>query len=153
MYAVDFDGTVRWTWDYVKEQLGFTGDRWSGADWLAHKKGRVTWKDTFCCAQDIALHGKTVVVPAGGLTVWLADGGDRAVLRGVGLIPSYAGNEYPATFGQCIGADGAVYRQWHRRDNAGSAGMAWRPPLDAIAWRRAKRREGDESGRQDSRVG
>ena len=37
----------------------------------------------------------------------------------VGVIPNYAGNEYPATFGQSADEAGNVYVQWHRRDNAG----------------------------------
>ncbi len=120
IYALKPDGTVCWTWDYVVERLGFKGNRWSGADWLAHKKGeRVTWRDQFVCAQDIALDGKTLVIPAGGETLFLDDAGDRAALRAVGLVPSYAGSELPATFGLSIGEDGAVYRQWHRRDNTG----------------------------------
>jgi len=32
IYAIEPDGTVCWTWDFVKEQLGFAGDRWSGTD-------------------------------------------------------------------------------------------------------------------------
>ncbi|MBN2476115.1 MAG: PQQ-binding-like beta-propeller repeat protein [Pirellulales bacterium] len=119
IYAVDPDGAVRWTWDYARRELGFQGDRFSGRQWLEHKKGRVTWRDQFCCSVDLALDGDTVVVPAGGKILWLADAGDRAELRGVGLVPSYAGQEYPAVFGQSIGEDGAVYAQWHRRDNAG----------------------------------
>ena len=34
------------------------------------------------------------------------------------MIPSFAGREYPAAFGQSIGEDGEVYVQWHHRDNA-----------------------------------
>jgi len=34
-------------------------------------------------------------------------------------VPSYKGSETPATFGLSAGEDGAVYRQWHRRDNTG----------------------------------
>ena len=119
VYALEPDGTIAWTWDFVKEVLGFEGDRWSGADWLAHKKGRVTWRDSFCCSTDLAAHDGLVVLPAGGRTVWLKDAGDHAEMHATGLVPNYAGSEYPATFGQSIGPDGAVYRQWHRRDNAG----------------------------------
>ncbi|HUT11343.1 MAG TPA: PQQ-binding-like beta-propeller repeat protein [Thermoguttaceae bacterium] len=119
VYALEPDGTVAWSWDFVKEVMGFDGDRWSGQAWLEHKQGRVTWRDTFCCSTDIALFDKTVVVPAGGRTVWLEDGGSGPKLRAMGLVPAYAGSEYPATFGQSIGEDGAVYRQWHRRDNSG----------------------------------
>jgi len=119
VYALEPDGTVCWTWDFVREVMGLEGDRWNGQDWLAHKRGRVTWRDSFCCSVDIAWHDGLVVVPAGGRTVWLEDAGDGARLRAVGVVPPYAGSEYPATFGQSIGADGAVYRQWHRRDNSG----------------------------------
>ena len=119
VHALDPDGSVRWTWDFVKEVLDFPGNRWDGGQWLRHKQGRVTWRDSFCCSMNVAAHGKMVVVPAGGRTVWLEDTGDKPELGGVGLVPSYAGTEYPATFGQSIGEDGTVYRQWHRRDNAG----------------------------------
>ena len=50
VYALEPDGKVCWTWDYVKERLGFTGDRWSGADWSKHKDGRVLQSDQFSCA-------------------------------------------------------------------------------------------------------
>ncbi|MGD8239482.1 MAG: PQQ-binding-like beta-propeller repeat protein [Armatimonadota bacterium] len=119
VYALEPNGTVCWTWDYVKERLDFDGDRWSGADWLKHKEGRATWRDQFLCSRNVALHERTVVVPAGGETVWLRDAGDKAELRAIGLVPPVAGREPPATFGLSVGEDGAVYRQWHRRDNAG----------------------------------
>ena len=119
VYAVEPDGTVCWIWDFVKEVLKFTGDRWDGRQWLKHSKGRVTWRDSFCCSMNVGAFGKTIVVPAGGRTVWLEDTGSAAKVRAEGLIPNYAGSEYPATFGQSIGEDGSVYRQWHRRDNAG----------------------------------
>lgn len=119
VYAVQPDGQVCWTWDYVRQRLGFTGDRFSGADWLEHKGGRATWRDQFCCSRDIALWQRTLVIPAGGETVWLEDTGEGPQLRGVGLVPPYAGSELPATFGLSIGADGTAYRQWHRRDNTG----------------------------------
>ena len=119
VYALEPNGTVCWKWDYVAEVLGFSGDRLSGEDWRKHKDGRVSWRDHFFCSRDLALDGRTVVIPAGGITVWLDDAGEKAELRGTGSPASLAGNEYPATFGQCIGEDGAVYRQWHRRDNYG----------------------------------
>ncbi len=119
VYAVEPAGQVVWTWDFVREVIGFSGDRWSGADWLEHCEDRVTWKDHFVCSRDISLVGKTVVMPAGGRTVFLDDAGDTATLRAVGEIPAYAGSEYPATFGQSADAAGNVYVQWHRRDNAG----------------------------------
>ena len=123
VYAVEPDGTVCWIWDFVREQLGFTGDRYSGADWLKHKKERVTWRDHFFCSRNVALHGKRVVVPAGGKTIWLEDRGDHGQLLAEGIVPAFAGKEFPATFGQSIGSDGTVYRQWHRRDNAGRVEM------------------------------
>jgi outer membrane protein assembly factor BamB len=119
IYAVEPDGTLAWTWDFVKEVVKFDGNRWSGEDWLASRKGRVNWKDHFVCSRDICLVGKTVVLPAGGRTVFLDDAGSAAKLRVVGQIPAYDGDEYPATFGQSADAAGNVYVQWHRRDNAG----------------------------------
>ena len=115
VHAVTPEGRVKWTWDYVREILKFTGDRWSGAEWAAHKKGRVSWRDQFLCSRDMSAHGKTLVVPTGGTIVWLDDAGDRPVLRA-----GYTPKESPATYGLSIGEDGAVYRQWYRRDNTGS---------------------------------
>lgn len=119
VYAVEPDGAVAWTWDFVKEVVKFEGDRWSGADWLAHRKDRVTWRDHFVCSRDLCLAGKSIVVPAGGRTVFLEDAGDKPKLRAVGEIPNYDGSEYPATLGQSADEAGHVYVQWHRRDNAG----------------------------------
>lgn len=119
VYAIEPDGAVAWTWDFVKEVVKFDGNRWSGEEWLAQRKDRVTWRDHFVCSRDICLVGKTVVVPAGGRTVFLDDAGDRPKLRVVGEIPAYDGTEFPATFGQSADAAGNVYVQWHRRDNAG----------------------------------
>jgi len=123
VYAVQPAGEVVWTWDFVKEVVEFEGDRWSGADWLKHRQDRVTWRDHFVCSRDICLVDKTVVMPAGGRTVFLADAGDSPRLRAVGEIPQYAGSEYPATFGQSADEAGNVYVQWHRRDNAGRVEM------------------------------
>lgn len=119
LFALESDGTVAWKWDFVKEVIDFHGNRWSGADWLAHRGDRVTWRDHFVCSRDICLADGVVVMPAGGRTVFVEDAGDSARLRSVGEIPKYAGSEYPATFGQSADADGNVYVQWHRRDNAG----------------------------------
>ncbi len=119
VYAVKPDGELVWNWDFVKEVIKFDGNRWSGADWVKVRKDRVTWRDHFVCSRDICLIGKTVVMPAGGRTIFLDDGGIAPHLRAVGVIPAYAGNEYPATFGQSADAAGNVYVQWHRRDNAG----------------------------------
>ena len=119
VYAVEPNGEIVWTWDFVKEVVQFDGNRWSGADWLASRKDRVTWRDHFVCSRDICLVGKTVVIPAGGRTVFLEDAGKSPRLRVVGEIPEYAGKEFPATFGQSADAAGNVYVQWHRRDNSG----------------------------------
>jgi outer membrane protein assembly factor BamB len=119
VHAVDLPGSIQWTWDFVKQVVGFDGDRWSGEDWMRIRKQRVTWRDHFVCSRDICLLGRTIVVPAGGRTVFLEDQGANPRLRTVGEIPAYDGQEYPATFGQSADPDGNVYVQWHRRDNAG----------------------------------
>lgn len=119
VYAIEPDGTPVWTWDFVKEVVKFDGDRWSGADWTKARKDRVTWRDHFVCSRDICLVGKTIVVPAGGRTVFIEDAGTGPKVRSVGEIPNYAGDEFPATFGQSADDAGNVYVQWHRRDNAG----------------------------------
>jgi hypothetical protein len=71
VFALSPQGQVRWTWDYVREVLKFQGDRWSGQDWLDFKKERVTWREQFLCSREMAVHGQTLVVPAGGSIVWL----------------------------------------------------------------------------------
>ncbi len=119
VYAFEENGELCWTWDFVKEELGFNGNRWSGQEWLEHKNGRVTWRDHFCCSQDISVYEKTIVIPAGGRTIFLEDQMDNPKLLDIGVIPSYYGKEYPAAFGQSIGEDGSVYVQYHRRDNSG----------------------------------
>lgn len=135
--AMTFEGKQLWEWDFVKEVVGFDGNRWSGESWatfcekrmLATLKpgtkptssdGRVTWKDHFVCSRDICLiKGNTVVIPAGGRTLFLEDTGDAPKLKATGEIPAWSGKEFPATFGQSADDDGNVYVQWHRRDNAG----------------------------------
>lgn len=119
VYAFEGDGTQAWAWDFVKQVIGFEGDRWKGEDWLKARPNRVTWRDHFVCSREMCMLGKTLVIPAGGRTVFLRDVGDHAELRVAGEIPQYDGNEYPATFGQSADEDGNVYVQWHRRDNAG----------------------------------
>jgi len=115
VYAVTADGETIWDWDYVRQRLKFEGDRWSGADWQ-RLKGQATWREQFCCSRDIALHERTLVVPAGGGLVWLEDAGDRGVERAV-----YLGRrESPATLGLSLDESGGVYRQWTQRDNYGS---------------------------------
>jgi len=119
VFAVEPNGTAVWKWDFVKEIIGFPGNRWSGEEWYAYKKGRVNWRDHFVCSRNMAVSGKTLVIPAGGRIVYLEDEGDQPRLRIVGEIPSYHGKEYPAAFGLSIGQEGETYLQWHRRDNAG----------------------------------
>ncbi len=123
VYAVEPAGKVAWMWDFVKEVIGYEGNRWNGQEWHKHKQGRVTWRDHFCCSRNLSLFKKMIVIPAGGRTVFLDDDGEQAKLRVVAEIPSFHGREYPAAFGQSIGEDGAVYVQWHRRDNAGRVEM------------------------------
>ncbi|MGA2032104.1 MAG: PQQ-binding-like beta-propeller repeat protein [Thermoguttaceae bacterium] len=112
VYALEFDGRVCWQWDFVGEHLGFSGDRWSGAAWAGHLKGRVRLTEQFLCSRDIALDDRTVVLPAGGTLVWLEDLGPQAKIARLHL-------QYTATLGLSIGGDGTVYRQWHWLDNIG----------------------------------
>ncbi len=114
VYALDPAGRIAWTWDFVKEVLHFQGDRWSGADWAKRGK-RVGWRDQFCCSRDLLLHGKVLVLPAGGSVVWLEDRG-----KGPRLLAVYAPRESPSTLGISMDHRGRVYRQWYRRDNTGS---------------------------------
>ncbi|MBN2328731.1 MAG: PQQ-binding-like beta-propeller repeat protein [Candidatus Omnitrophica bacterium] len=127
VYAIESDGSHCWTWDFVREVLKFSGDRWSGKDWLQFKQDRVTWRDHFCTSRNMAVFQKTLVIPAGGRTVFLEDAGKNPNLLAIGQIPAYAGREYPAAFGQSIGENGDVYIQYHRRDNAGRVEiLKWR---------------------------
>lgn len=119
VYALEPDGTICWTWDFVKEILEFDGDRWSGEAWCKHKGGKVTWRDQFCCSIDIAAFGKKIVVPVAGSLVCLSDRGNRAELLSMPVVPTYAGSEKPAIFGLSLADDGMAYVQWHRRDNTG----------------------------------
>jgi len=112
VYALEPDGKVCWTWDFVTERLGFKGDRWSGQDWLHRKETRVTPAELFCCSRDIAVQGKTLVIPAGGYVVWLKDDGDRAEVQTT-IMPRNV------TLGLSLGEDGTVYRQWTLLDNGG----------------------------------
>jgi outer membrane protein assembly factor BamB len=115
VHALTPDGTVCWVWDFVRRQLDFGGDRWSGEDWR-RLRGRAGWQEQFCCNRNIALFGKTLVVPAGGTLCWLEDTGEEARLRGTYL----ARREAPGTLGLSLADDGTVYRQWTRRDNEGN---------------------------------
>ncbi len=112
VYALEPDGRICWTWDFVKEQMGFRGARWSGADWVKHKRDRVLQGDQFCCAWNLAVHDKMIVLPAGGHVAWLEDMGNKPEVRAVQ-------SPRTPTLGLSIGEDGAVYRQWHRLDNGG----------------------------------
>jgi outer membrane protein assembly factor BamB len=119
VYALEADGTICWTWDFVREVLRYDGDRWSGEQWLRHKSGKVTWRDQFCCAIDIAAVDRKVVVPVAGSLICLSDEGNRAEIDASPIVPSYAGSERPAIFGFSIADDDVAYVQWHRRDNTG----------------------------------
>jgi len=112
IYALEPDGTVCWKWDFVKEVMDFDGNRWSGQDWYKHKDGRVTPNEQFCCSRDLAVHGKMLVIPAGGSVVWLQD---------LGKDPEILATHTPrnVTLGLSIGEDGTVYRQWTLLDNGG----------------------------------
>jgi outer membrane protein assembly factor BamB len=112
IYALKPDGTVCWQWDFVKEVMGFTGNRWSGRDWFRYKGGRVTTNEQFCCSRNLAVHEKTLVVPAGGSVVWMEDLGKEAELRATQTPRN-------VTLGLSIGEDGTVYRQWTLLDNGG----------------------------------
>jgi outer membrane protein assembly factor BamB len=119
VYALELDGKVCWTWDFVKEIIGFTGDCWSGQQWAKYKQGRVTWRDQFCCSRDIAAYEELLVIPAGGSAICLEDAGEKAIPRAISPVPKYAGSEPPALFGMSVSKEGELYRQWHRRDNTG----------------------------------
>jgi outer membrane protein assembly factor BamB len=119
IYALEPDGKVCWTWDFVTNVRKFDGDRWSGRAWCKRNGGRVTWRDQFCCSTDMAVEGRTLVIPAGGSAICLQDRGDHAELDDTLTIPTYAGSEKPCIFALSIGGDGSVYLQWHRRDNTG----------------------------------
>ena len=112
VYALTPEGTLCWTWDFVGQQLGFDGDRWSGAAWREHLQGRVTSREQFLCSRDIALDGRTLVIPAGGSVVWLEDTGASAAVRGLRAPQT-------ATLALSLGDDGTVYRQSHWLDNGG----------------------------------
>jgi outer membrane protein assembly factor BamB len=112
VHALTPEGTLRWTWDYVKEELKFDGDRWSGESWLKFRNGPLRQGDQFFCSRDLAATDRHVLVPAGGALVWLEDLGDRAQARDV-----HSTNG--PTYGLSIGEDGSAYRQWSYLDNVG----------------------------------
>jgi outer membrane protein assembly factor BamB len=180
VHAITPDGTPCWTWDFVKEVLNFSGDRWSGTAWRDHlqalaalqiKKeerphlpknlnsaqlaastlttktvaahgaliGRVTNTEQFLCSRDIALDGRTLVLPAGGSLVWLEDRGGKAEVRRMV-------RQHTPTLGLSIGDDGTVYRQWHWLDNFGQVSLFPRgqaEPTDIQARDKAFRRDLD----------
>jgi outer membrane protein assembly factor BamB len=111
VYALTPEGSLLWKWDYVKDELRFQGDRWSGESWLTFRNTKLRQGDQFLCARDLAA-SKHLVVPAGGSLVWLEDMGDHAQAHDV------HGRSAP-TFGLTIGQDGSVYRQWSYLDNEG----------------------------------
>lgn len=113
VYALEPDGKICWTWDYVKEVLKFNGNRWSGTDWLKHKGSRVLWNDQFLCSRDMAVNGKMVVLPAGSAIAWLEDAGSKAVLLATHR------HSRKATFGLTLDESGTVYWQWVQKDNTG----------------------------------
>ena len=112
VYALEPDGTICWVWDFVKERLGFTTNRWSGQDWRKHKGARVTRNEQFCCSRDLVAYNKTLIIPAGGSVVWLKDVGDSAEVQAVH-------EPRNTTLGLSIGENGTVYRQWTLLDNGG----------------------------------
>ena len=112
VYALEPDGTICWIWDFVKEQLGFTANRWSGYDWAKHRETRVTRNEQFCCAKNLVVYYKTIIIPAGGSVVWLKDARDRAEVQAIH-------EPRNTTLGLSIGEDGTVYRQWTLLDNGG----------------------------------
>jgi len=133
VYALQPDGEVVWTWDFVRERFGFDGDRWSGAAWAQYlknrvepvqqgrlAKGRVITKDMFLCTRDIALDGNVVVMSAGGTVIWLEDAGEKAQVRRADYM-------LMVNLGLSIGEDGTIYRQGHSTDNGGHVEIL--PPL------------------------
>ncbi len=109
VYAITNEGEVKWQWDFVKEVVGFDGNRWSGESWAkfceermlktlkpgakpTSSDGRVNWKDHFVCSRDICLiKGNVVVVPAGGRTLFIEDAGTAPKLKATGEIPEWSG--------------------------------------------------------------
>ena len=37
VFALQPNGETIWSWDFVKEVIGFEGDRWKGSDWVAFR--------------------------------------------------------------------------------------------------------------------
>jgi len=112
VYALKPDGALVWTWDYVKDELKFDGDRWSGEAWLKFRSGSLRQGDQFLCSRDLAAFERHVLVPAGSTLVWLEDLGDHAQA-------SDTHSRNGPTYGLSVGDDGSVYRQWSYLDNEG----------------------------------
>jgi outer membrane protein assembly factor BamB len=113
VYALKPDGAVAWTWDYLKEEIKFEGDRWSGASWLKYRKASLRPGDQFICARDLAASRGGIMVPIGGSLVWLMDKGDHAEARDI------HGRNTP-TYGLTIVTAGTmVYWQRCDLDNIG----------------------------------
>jgi len=126
VYALEPDGSICWIWDYVKEILGFSGNRWSGEEWARFKKRRVNRNDLFACSVNLAVREKTIILPAGGNLVWLQDNGPEAKLLAADVEGfGQPGKYLPiwATFGLSVGEDGRAYRQTHRLDNGGEVSI------------------------------
>jgi len=138
IYALEPDGTICWKWDFTKEVMDFAGNRWSGQDWYKHKGGRVTTNDQFCCSRNLAMHDKTLIIPAGGSVVWLEDLGKEAELRTIHTPRN-------VTLGLSIGEDGTVYRQWTLLDNGGR--------VDTLQLRQGKVEQGSVGGTRTSTSG
>ncbi len=116
IYALEPDGTVCWKWDYVRKHLGFTGDRWNGKDWLEYRKGeRINYAQQFCCTRDMAVNGKTLIIPVGNTAIWLKDDTDKAQL----LDRFHGPREDIVITGVSISETGDAYIQWMRNDNKG----------------------------------
>ena len=123
IHALEPDGAEVWQWDYVKERLGFSGDRWNGAAWARFKKGkRLGPTEQFHCSREIAAFGNTLVIPTGGTVTWLKDTGEHA--RHLASVV-----DGHSTLGLSIGEEGQAYRQWHRLDNGGTVQIY---PLDKL---------------------
>lgn len=136
IHALEADGTVLWEWDYVKERLGFSGDRWNGAEWARHKENqRLEPKEQFHCSRELAVFENKIIIPTGGTVTWLEDLGDKASFYAT------VGDGY-ATLGVSVGPSGEVYRQWHRLDNGGTVQIY---PLDRIRDNKAEK-TGDVPG-------
>ena len=126
VYALNPDGNVCWGWDFLRDYRSFRGDRWNGADWVKHvernkNQRRVKFRDLFCCTRNLAVHKNTVIVPAGGVVVWLEDKGQSVAFKAVSMPESKPMDSWRrATLGLAVGENGEVYKQWHILDNNGS---------------------------------